>query len=402
MILMVYVRVLKLLRVHMMMVDFYILVIDKTPNRSYGQFIQHHNINGFITEKYNGEIKNIPRYDLTNIFSTEDRGYSVVTGNYIVGQDVAQWVVNANFITNDGQSRGEFEIYTLPQPNGSTITTFSLISCGIAFELYGYSCLLYQNSPTENIFTNLNFISTGAVIQTQNFQVSQLTFNTKLYDAINLFHGGYVIVVSEPNNDINGYAYSNDGIFNRSWALPTNYTYTSKIFGVSHDNTVWAVADENNAVVTNQWTSVFSTALKSFSTVKGDTGYGSSSILSTSPGINATIPSGTKQTIMINYTMNVGPSTGSIIISQKNPNGGDDFIRTRMPANNPNNPQFISIDGSTVKVSLEDYTFDRGNAAYIIKIDDDFVEANGQNLIGGSWDVFTVPDSGTNEQGKLF
>ncbi|PKC05677.1 hypothetical protein RhiirA5_361037, partial [Rhizophagus irregularis] len=92
---------------------------------------------------------------------------------------------------------------------------------------------------------------------------------------------------------------------------------------------------------------------------------------------------------------NIEPSTGYITISQKNPNGiGNDFVRTKIPASSSpsgttNNANNVTINGSLVTVKLEDYIFDRGNATYVVKIDDDFVEVNGQNLIGGSWQVST-------------
>jgi hypothetical protein len=89
---------------------------------------------------------------------------------------------------------------------------------------------------------------------------------------------------------------------------------------------------------------------------------------------------------------NIEPSSGYITISQRNPDGkSDDFVRTKIPARpSPNETaNNVTINGSVVNVMLEDYTFDRGNATYIIRIDDDFVEVNGQNLIGGSWEVST-------------
>jgi hypothetical protein len=113
----------------------------------------------------------------------------------------------------------------------------------------------------------------------------------------------------------------------------------------------------------------------------------SSSILSTIPERNAIVTPGTNQ-IIIKYAINdIKPSIGYITVSQLNTNEGvDDFLRTKIPANNS---KTITVIGSEVKVTLEDYVFDRGNATYIIKIDDDFVEVNGQNLIGSFWEVST-------------
>ncbi|PKY40218.1 hypothetical protein RhiirA4_453541 [Rhizophagus irregularis] len=128
----------------------------------------------------------------------------------------------------------------------------------------------------------------------------------------------------------------------------------------------------------------------------GNTEY-SSSILSTVPERNAVIIPGANQ-ITITYKMNdIKPSIGYITISQKNTiEGGDDFLRTKISANNSKS---ITIIGSEVRVTLEDYVFDRGNTTYIFKIDDDFVEVNGQNLTGSSWEVSTAPGSGSNEPG---
>ncbi|PKK67214.1 hypothetical protein RhiirC2_576974 [Rhizophagus irregularis] len=238
------------------------------------------------------------------------------------------------------------------------------------------------------------------------FSVSQLNdVNTQLYDIRNLYKGGEVFVITTSDNNISGFAYSNDGMYNSTWALPNNYTYTRKIYGINTDNTVWAIADKsNNAIATNQWTIVYSTALTTYSTVLGDAGYSSSSILSIIPGKNAVTTPDLNQ-ITITYVMNsIEPSTGYITISQKNANEGDDLIRIKIPAKSPpigtvNN---VIIHGSVVKVTLEDGIFDRENATYIIKIDDDFVQANGQNLIGDSWEVSTASGYRKNEPGNLF
>lgn len=352
---------------------------------------------------------------MTNIFSTEDRGYSIVTGYFDnidnVQNTLPQWVVTANFITNDGQTKGSYLIYS--QEVG-TIKTLSIPRCNIAYQLYGYSCVLYIET-NERTFINVDFTSKGAVLNSQMFSVSQLNdVNTQLYDIRNLYKGGEVFIITTSDNNISGFAYSNDGMYNSTWALPNNYTYTRKIYGINTDNTVWAIADKsNNAIATNQWTIVYSTALTTYSTGKGnicyynkkkilfnkktfflvlgDAGYSSSSILSIIPGKNAVTTPDLNQ-ITITYVMNsIEPSTGYITISQKNANEGDDLIRIKIPAKSPpigtvNN---VIIHGSVVKVTLEDGIFDRENATYIIKIDDDFVQANGQNLIGDSWEIST-------------
>ncbi|RGB27761.1 hypothetical protein C1646_673736 [Rhizophagus diaphanus] len=313
-------------------------------------------IDDSITEKYSGEIRNITRYDLTNIFSTEDKGYSIVTGYFDNMQNtLPQWVVTANFITNDGQTKGSYLIYS---QEVDTIKTLSIPRCNIAYQLYGYSCILYIET-NERTFINVDFTSKGAVLNSQMFSVSQLNdVNIQLYDIRNLYKGGEVFVITTSDNNISGFAYSNDGIYNSTWALPNNYTYTRKIYGINTDNTVWAIADKsNNAIATNQWTIVYSTALTTY-------------------------------------------STGYITISQKNADG-DDLIRIKIPAKSPpiGTANNVIIHGSVVKVTFKDGIFDRGNATYIIKIDDDFVQANGQNLIGDSWEVSTVSGYRKNEPG---
>ncbi|GBC04171.1 hypothetical protein RclHR1_05550008 [Rhizophagus clarus] len=357
-------------------------------------------IDGTITENYSGEIGNITRYDLTNIFPTEDRGYSIVTG-YIQVILQPQLAVTANFITNDGQFKGSYMIYSQPIVEVNALKILSIPRCNIAYQYYGYSCVLYIET-NERTFINVDFTSKGAILNSQMFSVSQLNnINNQLYDVRNLYMGGEVFVITTPDNNIYGFAYSNDGIYNRTWALPDEYTYTRKIYGINHDNTVWAIADtSNNVVDTNQWTIVYSDALTTYSTVQGNTGYGSSSILSTMPERNATITLDLNQ-ITIEYVMSdIEPSTGYITISQKNPDEeGDDFIRIKIPAKSSliGTANSVMIYDSVVIVILEDYIFDRGNATYIIEIDDDFVEVNGQNLIGGSWEVSTVPGSVKND-----
>ncbi|CAG8767779.1 2549_t:CDS:2, partial [Rhizophagus irregularis] len=116
----------------------------------------------------------------------------------------------------------------------------------------------------------------------------------------------------------------------------------------------------------------------------GNTEY-SSSILSTVPERNAVIIPGANQ-ITITYKMNdIKPSIGYITISQKNTiEGGDDFLRTKISANNSKS---ITIIGS----EEIRHTF--------LRLMMTFVEVNGQNLTGSSWEVSTAPGSGSNEPG---
>ncbi|CAB4484690.1 uncharacterized protein OCT59_005080 [Rhizophagus irregularis] len=94
----------------------------------------------------------------------------------------------------------------------------------------------------------------------------------------------------------------------------------------------------------------------------GNTEY-SSSILSTVPERNAVIIPGANQ-ITITYKMNdIKPSIGYITISQKN-----------------------TIEGEEIR-----HTF--------LRLMMTFVEVNGQNLTGSSWEVSTAPGSGSNEPG---
>jgi hypothetical protein len=218
-------------------------------------------------------IENVTRYDLTNISPTEERGYTIVTGYFsnTQGTLLSQWVVLSNFITNDGQIKGPFVIFSQPT-EVDTVKTFSIPRCNIAYQLYGYSCVLYIET-NEKTFINIDFTSRGAVLNSQMFNVSQLNdVNSQLYDVRNLYKGGEVFVVTSTlDNDINGYAYSNDGVYNTTWALPNNYTYTSKVFGINPNNVVWAVADSTTN--SNEWTMVFSTALTTYSTGKGNICY---------------------------------------------------------------------------------------------------------------------------------
>jgi hypothetical protein len=153
----------------------------------------------------------------------------------------------------------------------NAVKTISIPRCNIAYQLYGYSCVLFIET-NEKTFINIDFISKGAVLNSQMFSVSQLNnVNNQLYDVRNLYKGGEIFVITTPDNNIYGFAYSNDGMYNSTWALPNNYTYTRKIYGINIDNTIWAVADNGNNA--NQWTIVYSTALTTFSTGKENLRY---------------------------------------------------------------------------------------------------------------------------------
>src|SRR5436190_1015600 len=119
-----------------------------------------------------GTIPNITYFSVTHIFATEDRGYSVVTGE----NNTSQWKVWVYFISvNDDQPKGPFQIYTVA---ADTITTFVIKRCNIAYQMYGYSCLIYHENTTEKSIVNVDFISSGAIKSTQKFlNVPQLTTN---------------------------------------------------------------------------------------------------------------------------------------------------------------------------------------------------------------------------------
>jgi len=127
--------------------------------------------------------------------------------------------------------------------------------------------MFYIEKTSSRSFISVDFTSKGAVLDTQSFNVTQLDSTSQLYDINTLYKGGVLIVLSTKDGNAHGYAYSNDGIYNRTWGLPNNYTYTNKIYGVTPENTVWAIADaSSNSIATNQWTSVYSNSLKTFST----------------------------------------------------------------------------------------------------------------------------------------
>jgi hypothetical protein len=179
----------------------------------------------------------------------------------------SQIIVSVTFISADnGQLKGPFQLYTHTQMAGDAISTFDIKTCNIAYQMYGYSCLLYipQASPGDKTFVNIDFRSEGRVTNTQNFIVKELNDTNKIYEVKPLYYGGYLMVISDNNNNnINGYTYTNQGMENRTWGLSSYYNYDNKIYGINTDNTVWAVAN-GNSVSTNQWTVVFSDELKSF------------------------------------------------------------------------------------------------------------------------------------------
>ncbi|CAG8467600.1 5526_t:CDS:10, partial [Funneliformis caledonium] len=356
--------------------------------------------NNKVLEKNSGVIRNITKFssNLTHIFGTEDGGYSIVVGDYNSKLEEAfmpPWTISVYFIPIDSnEHKGPYELYS---QTTETVTALEIKRCNIAYQMYGYSCIIHYITPAGRKFLDIDFVSSGAILNTFEFVVEQIPADSEVIDIETLYYGGFCIVATTQDNNIQGFAYSNNGTFGKIWGLPTTNTYSSE-FGVKTDNTVWAIADTNQAY---EWTCVLSTALQSYTTIEGRNGqgpfggpggYGSSTVESTVPEKYAKVSTNLKE-VAITYKPTIESSTGTVSFYQTSENGDDPILKQIVQTNDPN---YVTINGNEMLVKVANFTFNKGNTSYEIIVDNAAVKASGQNLVGirqGAWIVTTLSDN---------
>ncbi|CAJ0826190.1 11036_t:CDS:10 [Entrophospora sp. SA101] len=375
---------------------------------------------GTIFQVSTGKITNVINFNsnVTNFFSTEDGEYAMVTctsktTTITNNQFTDDWTISVTFLPKDNGSplTGPFELYKSKTTGSGLVDIVNIRRCDLAYYSSGYSCLIsiFRSTTTKISFIDVDFLSSGKVNSvTPEFSITQITTAT-IWDVQTLYYGGYVILVETPAGSVEGHVCSNNGTYFGNWGFTKQYEYTNKIAGVLPNNTLWTIPkqqlDDNNS-----WTCVLTDTLTTYSTVQntnsnvntfpgGPGGYGSDSILSTTPEKNSNIISTDINLITITYTKSIKTSSGKINIYQKrsstSPNIDDDdkdILRQSCFAQS----DYVQISNeTTAQVKVLKSTFNNPGSEYYVTVEDDFVKSatTDQNIIGinsKAWNFSTV------------
>nr|CAG8526867.1 13248_t:CDS:10 [Entrophospora candida] len=375
---------------------------------------------GTIFQVSTGKITNVINFNsnVTNFFSTEDGEYAMVTctsktTTITNNQFTDDWTISVTFLPKDNGSplTGPFELYKSKTTGSGLVDIVNIRRCDLAYDSSGYSCLIsiFRSTTTKTSFIDVDFLSSGIVNSvTPEFSITQITTAT-IWDVQTLYYGGYVILVETPAGSVEGHVCSNNGTYFGNWGFTNQYEYTNKIAGVLPNNTLWTIPkqqlDDNHS-----WTCVLTDTLTTYSTVQntnsnvntfpgGPGGYGSDSILSTTPEKNSNIISADINLITITYTKSIKASSGKISIYQKrsstSPNIDDDdkdILRQSCFAQS----DYVQISNeTTAQVKVLKSTFNNPGNEYYVTVEDDFVKSatTDQNIIGinsKAWNFSTV------------
>ncbi|CAG8444835.1 12727_t:CDS:10 [Dentiscutata erythropus] len=298
---------------------------------------------GTINVISNGTLNNISRFnrDISKIFPTEDGGYAQGT-----------------------DTKGPFQIYTR---SIDIMLTIRIVSCHISYVSLGYSCLIHINQASNLILVDVDFLSSGSVMNTHEFVIDPIISN--VWSALPLYYGGNCIIATNTTDgSVTGVVYSDDGKLHGPWGLPKNYFYTYSV-GVFPNNTVWAIATNSDG-----WSVVSSSNLTTYSTIQGSSvglaSYRNALVQTTFPVINSKISPTNITTVTITFLNDVKMSDGNISIWEF---GG--FFSILRQSFSGNQSQYVQLfSNKTVVATVLSSTFNRENSTYYITIDNGFVK----------------------------
>nr|CAG8436193.1 15672_t:CDS:10 [Entrophospora candida] len=344
-----------------------------------------------------GVLPNINEFspNFTQIFPTEDGGYGVVMAKFnrtSATTDIPPpWTIDVTFIppSTYGNETGPFLIYS---QNVEAIKRLNIYRCSITYYKLGYSCIIYVERISGNVYIDILFVSSGKL--KQNEFSTNLTNGLIVWDIKSLYYGGYIILTELNEMDhvvINGLIFSNDGTPYDVWNFTKNYPsldYT-RVIGVLPNNTLWGVVNEttvNND--NNSWT--LTSTFVNYSTILGGgsnsgipetSDYGPSFISSTFPTINSTIPLSSlpSPTLNITYTIPV-----NILRQTISPITSPDYFT-------------LSNNNQTISFNFIASTFNIPDQQYYITVDNTFVKDRqyNQNVLGSSEAIIRLNKNGT-------
>ncbi|CAG8663777.1 3125_t:CDS:2 [Funneliformis mosseae] len=355
-----------------------------------------------IVVQDSGTIINVNQFspNLTEIFPTENGGYGIVTAQYtgeVNSLFLPPWTLFLQFISpsrSNGVVRHASSIssaFQLYKQTTESLTSLDIHKCGIAYQGYGYNCIIYMARATGlagGVFVNIDFLDSGGVLNTTEFRITPVGIFPNVIKIESFYYGGYLILIQNVN--VEGLIYSNNGTeMSDGWHMPASIVtgdggviplnYTSNV-GVLSNNTFWCVANSDDGVklITND-------LLTNLSTISDPNmlAYGNPFIESTSPKINDVIPRDITS-ISITFTNLIELSTGNVSIWQTS-NNNDSSLDVLRQSFSATQSQFVRLeDRRTVNIMIFNSTFNTPGVSYYVKVDNGFVEdlRVGQNLPG--------------------
>ncbi|CAH1759514.1 8612_t:CDS:10 [Entrophospora sp. SA101] len=395
---------------------------------------------GSIDRKAIGVLENQVNFssNLTNIFSTEDGGYAIITSvfNQMIQSDyLPPWSIYATFlpsisqILKDGKTitRGPYQIYL--QSTG-LIKSFKIYQCSISYHSYGYSCVVNMDrydvnkQLTRSVFLRIDFLAFGSVIKVKELGISgnndnvnnQILAGKNIWDIMPLYYGGYCLMAEDlVTKTVQGVIYSTDGDYVSDWGMPAGYTY-EKTVGITTNNTIWSVSMDQSET---NWKLIATDSVVNYTSVDivttgNPAEFGNIFINSTFPPKNSIITQSSTTPLNITYLNQVQLASGNISIYQVNDNPIDDdslssFINTdnsilRQTFSGSDSKYVKMIDNNTITLSVLSSTFNQPDKSYYILVENGFVKdkKTNQNLLGiksNMWKFSTdLPNSDTTDQ----
>lgn len=325
---------------------------------------------GTINVISNGTLNNIARFnrDISKIFPTEDGGYGIINTKYSDSASSSfnsPVVIYVIFIPAQGtDTKGPFQIYTR---SINIIISIRIVGCHISYVSLGYSCLIYINQASNIIFVDVDFLSSGSIMNTYEFTFDPIIKD--IWNALPLYYGGNCIMATNTTDgSITGVIYSDDGKLQGPWGLPKNYSYTYSV-GVFPNNTVWAITTNSDG-----WSVVSSSNLTIYSTIQGSSvgfaSYRNALIQKTFPVISSKISPTNVTTVTITFLNEIKMSDGNISIWEFR--GSFSILRQSFSGNQSQYVQLFS--NKTVVATVLSSTFNRDNSTYYVTIDNGFVK----------------------------
>nr|CAG8436723.1 10140_t:CDS:10 [Entrophospora candida] len=395
---------------------------------------------GSIDRKAIGVLENQVNFssNLTNIFSTEDGGYAIITSVYnqmIQSDYLPPWSIYATFlpsisqIPKDGKTitRGPYQIYL--QSTG-LIKSFKIYQCSISYHSYGYSCVINMDrydvnkQLTRSVFLRIDFLAFGSVIKVKELGISgnndnvnnQILAGKNIWDIMPLYYGGYCLMAEDlVTKTVQGVIYSTDGDYVSDWGMPAGYTY-EKTVGIATNNTIWSVSMDQSKT---NWKLITTDSVVNYTSVDivttgNPAEFGNIFINSTFPPKNSIITQSSTTPLNITYLNQVQLASGNISIYQVNDNPIDDdslssFINTdnsilRQTFSGSDSKYVKMIDNNTITLNVLSSTFNQPDKSYYISVENGFVKdkKTNQNLLGiksNMWKFSTdLPNSDTTDQ----
>ncbi|GBC04812.1 hypothetical protein RclHR1_05890013 [Rhizophagus clarus] len=288
----------------------------------------------------------------------------------------------------------------------------------------GYTCFIvvtWQSQLQSQYFWRIiNFLSVGSILSFNELFDYEIRFETNrnvaiVYnDVLPLNHFGFCMIgIRQDNLNLQGSLYNitaGVAVKGDDWGIPQIPRAKYDVLNNVNNDVIWAaVPGEDNS---GTFWYIISNDIYVNENNNGG-GYENQQISSTTPPINATIPTGITS-IIITFKDPVVLSTGFVSIYQSAINStiiSTDLLRQTFSASSSQYVQYVNdTDNKEIEITILSSTFNQYNSSYYITIDDNFVRNLDFNepLMGiesGIWMINTgmpVDQNFTDDKNVLF